>query len=282
MLHGEQCHHRQQQFRQRVVLHSRRHGHVHGYEGDEGRRAQRQGGLRGEDRPHQPVGDQQQHSAQGHREQPQRQRLPPAQPVHRHGQQVVERRLVGFIADGVNGKIRREATGLDLLQVLVGIITHLQDGEAPRFGEMAHVVVMRWLIRHLPGRGVDGVENAYAQVDQEDDGQDHRGSTSCLAHRLIVTHLEHKCKPLPPDRYAVAGEPFPALPGERYNGLIFPLLTPNGWDARFPVEGHRVFDKAAGCVYNDHRFHPRVVVTRAKGGVCLEKLLSLHGHGSVE
>jgi len=157
---------RQDEFRQCIVVHRGGHRHVHRHEGHESRRAQ--GDNAGEKLPRQPVGRPHHPRTQQHREEPQRQERPTEGQVNRHGQEVVEGRLVELVADGFDGHIRGEAAALYLLQVLMGVIAHLEHGQPSFTGDVSDVVVVGGFIGSLPGRSVKGVEGADGDVGQND------------------------------------------------------------------------------------------------------------------
>jgi len=68
---------------------------------------------------------------------------------------------VELVAEGLDGHLRRKLLALNLLQVMVGVVAHLKDGEAIVLCQVLDVIVMGWLIGHLPGGCFDGVEDAH-------------------------------------------------------------------------------------------------------------------------
>ena len=56
-----------------------------------------------------------------------------------------------LVADGINAQVGGKAARLELLQVGMWIIAHLERRKPIVFNKIAYVVEVRWLVGGLPG-----------------------------------------------------------------------------------------------------------------------------------
>src|SRR5690606_7352019 len=91
------------------------------------------------------------------------------------GEQVVERRLMVLVLQPGEAGGRRLLTRGDLIDEGGVPVAGRDDRTTPAARDLRDVVVVRGLIRGLPCRGVDGIQRAYHEEDEDDEREQDAG-----------------------------------------------------------------------------------------------------------
>lgn len=140
---------------------------MHRQEGSEGGGAKRDQWLIWRDRAHTEEDQGDDAQANDRVEEAQEQQIAISKPKDRRGDQIIERRLVEFIAHRLNRKRRWEALIRQPFEIRLIIVAHLQIGKSLPCGDVGDVVVVRWFIGILPGWRRHREEDGEGEVDNE-------------------------------------------------------------------------------------------------------------------